>query len=116
MAIAVAGAFIVFFAALDVMANPRTFNTPLYTLRMEQASSEMNFLPTTVTTFTYFAEEEYTVEHSALGWCNGANPLSTLEWTCIDSTCGNTCNTCYSCWPTCEPSKRTCPWTCGLGC
>jgi hypothetical protein len=36
-------------------ASSLTLNTPLYIVRMEQASSEMNFLPTEVNGFTYTA-------------------------------------------------------------
>ena len=115
-AIAVFGVLIAFLTALDVMANPQISDTPLYTFRIEQASNEMNFLPTTVNTFTYLAEEEYTLEYGPPELRDSTNPLSTFEWTCIDSTCGNTCNTCYSCWLTCEASKRTCPSTSCPGC
>lgn len=106
-------------------------NTPLYTVRMEQASSRMNFLQTAVNGFTYTAENGYTVNYNAAGYC-GDVPLEitvgrTCEGTCdIDPTCPNTCwstcddptcgdtcpNTCEATCDTCSQTCDTCPQTC----
>lgn len=122
-----------FFAIAAVNAR-LPLNTPLYTIRMEQASSQMNFLPTEMNIFTYTTEKGFELNYDVSGsFCN-VDPLGTGKWTCYDSTCGtcdlpsceggNTCEltcpatcvaTCGSscggtCWPTCE---WTCnQWTC----
>ena len=122
-------------AATTVKASSSISNTPLYTVRMEQASSGMNFLPTQVNEFTYITEKGYSVNYATLGYC-GVSPFSTgdtcepdtceLE-TCEDPTCPWTCwQTCsYTCNPTCNSSTclntcpstcRTCPPTCPLTC
>lgn len=130
--------------AASVAAHPRyQSDTPLYTIRMEQASSEMNFLPTQMTTFTYNAEKGYELSYDIAGFCS-AEPLAdtgepitcdplckesietcptneytcpnTCEWTCFMSTCPqNTCSwTCYTCPEyTCNPTCRN-PYTCHL--
>ncbi|MGD2248437.1 MAG: hypothetical protein PVF58_08520 [Candidatus Methanofastidiosia archaeon] len=115
--------------------------TPLYRLRMEQASNKMNFLPTRMNGFTYTAESGYNVNY-CVGSCN-VNPLEELtvqdtcpntcdDYTCIETcpdtclntcsgntceqTCSNTClNTCSG--DTCEQTcSNTCPLTCGNTC
>jgi hypothetical protein len=108
--------------ATVVTATSRT-DTPLYTVRMEQASSKMNFLPTAVTTFTYTSEQGYTVDHDVSGGYCGIGPLhtgyntcqNTCPETCEPGTCDQTCP--FTCWNTCEetcPSTctETCPYTC----
>ena len=90
-------------------------NTPLLTVRMEEASSEMNFLPYGVNSFTYAAEKGYTITCNA-GVC-GHDPhiTSTSELTCIVPTCDFTCQyTCAqtSCQTTCYTCLETCPKTC----
>ncbi|MBU7029879.1 MAG: hypothetical protein HXS48_23290 [Theionarchaea archaeon] len=109
-------------------------DTPLYTLRMEQASSEMNFLPTEMNGFTYTAENGYTLNHEVSGYCSSAALLDTGVWTCEPNThewtcktcdtcltCDtcfhcetqNTCDTCDTCTYTCASTcKATCPFTC----
>ncbi len=102
---------VTFAAASSLMAN-----TPLYTFRMEQASSEMNFLPTAVNGFTYTAENGYTVNCEGSRYSGDVIPFEpTYAWTCIFSTCRNTCETCpYTCDdPTCP---NTCPVTCPETC
>ncbi|MBU7026897.1 MAG: hypothetical protein HXS48_08140 [Theionarchaea archaeon] len=54
VSIAVVSMAVAFLAVTCVTASPRTSNTPLYTFRMEQASSEMNFLPTAVRVFLQY--------------------------------------------------------------
>lgn len=105
-------------------------HTPLYTVRMEQESNKMNFLPTEVNQFTYTAENGCTVLYE-VSLC-GVHPLEeptvpeTCPNTCDDetcygptcpetscntcSTCSSTCNTCTQ--PTCETCEETCPYTC----
>lgn len=108
-----------------VTANSLTFNTPLYTLRMEQTSYRMNFLPTAVNGFTFIAEKGCKLTYSAYGncstngYCGGANPLAT-DVSCVQTHC-DTCvtysgeRTCQltcpdTCVTTCD--DPTCPWTC----
>ncbi|KYK31478.1 MAG: hypothetical protein HXS48_01120 [Theionarchaea archaeon] len=103
-----------------VTANPLT-STPLYTVRMEQQSSEMSFLPTEMNEVTYTTENGYTLNYNApLGCCGDANPLGACTYyatTCCSScygTCSATCPlTCYTCPATCTD---TCPNTCGYSC
>jgi hypothetical protein len=129
MFIAVASGFLVFLAVTTVIADSSLFNTPLYTFRMEQASSEMNFLPTELNRFDYNAENGYTIDYDVIvGCCIDGNsiqytghtcPPLTCE-TCITcpvtcySTCVNTCtNTCVN---TCNTCVSTCPSTCVSTC
>lgn len=100
-----------------VIAGSLTVNTPLYRVRMEQASSEMNFLPTAVNNFTYTAEQGYILNCRAAG-CDGI-PLGITEGKTCDGTCQGqvTCqgyNTCdLTCWSTCPNTcGNTCPLTC----
>ena len=85
--------------------------TPLYTYRMEQVSSRMNFLPTKVNEFAYTAENAYTLEYHVSGNYDDTKPLECSYYltTCAD-TCRSTCN------PTCD-DPFTCNWsTCKLLC
>jgi hypothetical protein len=124
-------------------ASPGKSDTPLYTVRMEQASSAMNFLPSEKNNFTYTTEPGYTLEY------NGAQDMYGMQYlyypgtnlmyytchglTCYFScnqgqtcflyetcryTCSFTCESClyYSCWGTCLTCSSTCvtcPATCG---
>lgn len=107
------------FAVLMVAAagSLQTLNTPLYTYRMEQMSSEMNFLITAVNDFSYTTEKGFTLigECSPCGSEALFNPL-TIGSTCV--TCSDpTCFTCpVTCFPTCEPTceQSTCIPTCGV--
>jgi hypothetical protein len=104
-------------AAACVSASPSEHTTPLYTVRMEQASSEMNFLPTAVNGFTYNTRKGFTVNHEGSACCS-AQLLSTGS---VDTCYGySTCDGSYTCWQTCYgythggatclPSY--CAWTC----
>jgi len=118
---------IVSLAVTCVTANLWALTTPLYTLRMEQASSEMNFLPTTVNEFTYTTENDFNMEYTLVGCC-GAEPFDVptkIGFTCDEPTCPNTsCNTCgFTCPNTCEFTclygthcPHTCHDTCGKTC
>lgn len=99
-------------------------SSPLYKLRMEQASNKMNFLPKSMNEFTYTTESGCNVNY-CVGGCN-VNPLEELtvqdtcpntcdDYTCIE-TCPDTClNTCSG--DTCEQTcSDTCPLTCGNTC
>jgi hypothetical protein len=115
-------------AITGVTAHSFTSNTPLYTLRMEQASNKMNFLPTAVNEFTYIAEKGYGLTYntqgdcSMNGYCGDANPLGTGV-SCVQTQC-DTCytycgqNTCqYTCPDTCgDTCGNTCPYTCPYTC
>lgn len=99
-----------------VTASSLTSHSPLYTLRMEQQSSKMNFLPSEMNGFIYNTENGYILNYGVQGWCGGVTPnlvtLKTCEGTCIEPTCPDTCRlTCDD--PTCA---NTCPATCPLTC
>lgn len=84
--------------------------TPLYTARMEQASSEMSFLPTAVHEFTYTVKGTFMLSCDTGNCCGGV--LATHSETCY--TCeGDTCDalTCSTC-----PGQFTCDDTCALTC
>lgn len=113
---------VAFLAVTAVTASSWT-NTPLFTVRMEKASSKMNFLPTAVNGFTYTAEKGYNVKCNVTGYCgeellgNCTDYDTTCEVTC-PASCTGTCNTCQgmftcddtSCQPTCPGG--TCSPTC----
>lgn len=100
------------FVATGVYASNMTFATPLFTLRMEQQSHEMNFLPTEINEFTYTAEMGHTLSYDA-GCCNVSpldieptNEQNLCEYT-VDTSCPDTCLS--TCPDTCVD---TCPSTC----
>jgi hypothetical protein len=99
-------------AATAVTASSFSSYTPLYTLRMEQASSEKSFLPTSTNAFTYTAEKGYTWNYDISEGCCGATPLiMTFQPTCEFY---NTCD--YTCTSTCPSTCSTCPVTCSYSC
>ena len=123
------GVISVFIVSLTVAAGSATFlttNSPLFNLRMEQASSRMNFLPRDVHTFTYATGNGYTVNIEVSGFCSvrpmapdtepecKPDPISVSgtcdQWTCGD-TCWYTCHYVNTCANTCP---ATCPNTCGV--
>jgi hypothetical protein len=117
--IVVVSAIAVLLAIAAVSAHTQTTNTPLYTVRMEQASSKMNFLPTKVNEFTYITQKGFTLNHDVTGEFCGANPLTgpgTCGETCPETICGSTCETCpqHTCSATCPYTcdDPTCPYTC----
>lgn len=112
--------------------------TPLNTVRMEQASSKMSFLPTSVNEFTYSAENGYILSYDTTGCCS-VEPLAptgqeietcwpectttepTCPSTCEGDTCQGTCSTCSTCQGqgyTCDQTscQYTCESTCGVSC
>ena len=135
--ITVIGIAVTVLVVAAVTADSSTTNTPLYMVRMEQVSSEMNFLPTTMNTFTYTTEKGCTVNYNINGYC-GTNLLGTsgdtMSCTCwpqcwtTESTCtyNHTCYpyltcyghlTCYG-YPTCTPTlcQQTCATCVGYTC
>ena len=69
-----------FLAVVAVTAHSQPLNTPLYTFRMEQASGEMNFLPTEKNTFIYTSEKGYTLEcNTSTSSCQGILSTSSFE-------------------------------------
>ncbi len=87
-----------------VIASPLVSNTPLYTVRMEQESSKMNFLPTEVSAFTYTAERGYELtydvhlQHSEGVYATLSGPTCYITceptcayWTCPYSSCKKPC-------------------------
>jgi hypothetical protein len=59
--IAMISMVVAFLAMTCITASSGTSNTPLYTFRMEQASSGMSFLSTTVNEFSYNTRDGYTL-------------------------------------------------------
>lgn len=133
---ALIGVAVISLVITSVAASPKiSGNTPLYAFRMEQASSEMSFLPKEKTTFVYTTERGYTLNYDTAEACNvwGSNyrvqdfpqmVLDTAHATCFSHTCLHTCweSTCqhschgtcrFTCWNTCIP---TCYGTCVLTC
>ena len=109
-----------FLAVAIVTAGSQAANTPLYTVRMEQESSKMHFLPTEVNEFVYNAESGYNLYYNVSGYCSGeylnatGDPcVITIGATC-DSTCPPTCG--YTCGCTCGFTCDTCVMTCGYTC
>lgn len=104
--------------AVTVTATSWGGNTPLYTVRMEQASSKMHFLPAIMNTVVYTAEQGYTLTCAVTGGTIPFKPETTdtcegwtCEYTCVGSTCASTCP--YTCPNTCQ---STCPNTCQNTC
>jgi hypothetical protein len=143
--IGVISAAVAICAVAAVAASSSSVNTPLYMVRMEQASSEMNFLPTDVNAFAYNTEKGCTFEYGIAEYCYGAVPLDTGSqdtcygyltctpscfngWTCDGWTCWVSCDgfTCsgITCWYSCDvftcqwpyTCPNTCPATCGSTC
>lgn len=115
LTIAVVGAAFSFCVAC-AGGSPSASNIPLYTMRMEQASSNMNFLPAEQNTFTYTTEPGCILTSSVAGWCGAAQPATGVS-TCSDTTCLTywpTCSTCSG--DTCEVTCVTCEDTCDSTC
>jgi hypothetical protein len=125
------GAVAVLFTVMFATATSLMADTPLYTFRMEQASSKMNFLPTETSSFTYTAEIGCTVTYAVERYCGFAMPLMTTPYDTLCETCGpETCDTCQTCEETCEETcyptcqntcwqtcnDPTCPGTCPVTC
>lgn len=93
--------------AVAVTAGSVTAYSPLYVVRMQQQSSEMNFSPTKMSEFTYNTEHGFTVNCYAADHCS-ADLLFTAP--------GETF--CATCFPECSTSKYTCQGkiTCCITC
>lgn len=110
----------VFFAITAAAANTLSPNTPLYTFRMEQVSSEMNFLPTEKNDFNYTAENGCTLNYAIQA--SSAVSIITTSGTCRECrnitnlrTCPKTCETCpgdFGCKKTWDTCHTHCPITC----
>jgi modification target Cys-rich repeat protein len=115
-------AALVSLAIACVTATSSACRTPLYTVRMEQQSSKLNFLPTEVSQFAYTAQKGYNVDYHVAACCYAAplstSPASTCNPSCFD-TCEDTCeDTCFeTCEYTCSTcTDPTCPATCPATC
>ena len=85
---------VVFLAASVTAHASYQSDTPLYTIRMEQASSKMHFLPTEMTAFTYTAYKGCTIKYDITVENTNTTPDGTWFYnTCIHNTCT---------WPTCK--------------
>jgi hypothetical protein len=105
-----------------VIASPQTSHTPLYTFRMEQASSEMNFLLKEKSTFIYTAEDGYQLNTNVpSGYYDDLESLPVTYWNCWESVevrCWYTARGWDECWlipftwmGTCFfPTCHTCPY------
>lgn len=121
MSIAVIGVAVAVLAVTCVSASISETNTPLYTLRMEQLSSRMNFLPVEKNGFTYTTEKGCQIDCGALGYCSTTS--AETDEACVEVITTRTCFSCvitcwYSCWSTCnqETCENTCPDTCNPTC
>ena len=124
----------IFTAVITVVASSSSFSTPLYTIRMEQASSKMNFLPKEANQFIYTAINGHKIFYDIKS--NGIfdDPPESQYDTCVmtecDYTCGLDCQTIEecptgdpetcegtSCTPTCESTcdDPTCEFTSDIG-
>ena len=99
-----------------VTARSLTYNTPLYTVRMEQASSGMNFLPTEMNDFTFTAEIGYNLNYVP-EYCGAESPHVYAKTygggdTCWGYyTCPFTCKYNITCYYTCRPTAcAPCPY------
>jgi len=131
MSVAVLSTVIAFLVITAVTTGSQaSLNTPLYTFRMEQASSEMNFLSMERNNVAYTIENGSTLNYNVSGkYCSAkSSPAICLTdprmcsadvGTCAMVTCASTCpNTCPStCSDTCENTcGNTCPSTCWPTC
>lgn len=118
MVIAEVSVVSVVLAVAFIASGSLAAHTPLYTVRMEQASSKMNFLPTERSNFVYTTEEGCNLDFNAVGCCNSAKLLDTVDTCCLTTPCvtcnGDTCSvTCPATCPnTCPNTCYTCPYTC----
>jgi hypothetical protein len=117
MPVPVIGIVLVCFIASFVTAFEGIPNSPLYAVRMEQASSKMHFMPRESYDYTYVAEQGYEMPYDVV-YSGSAIPLSTALDTDCDNTCGDGCTveTCpATCLPTCPNTcmPPTCPTECG---
>lgn len=117
MSLVLVSAAVVVVAVTAVTASPEVSDTPLYTYRMEQASSKMRFSPVTSPQFTYSAESGYALDYKITACCG----VQLLDVKTISTCVGETCETCWStcvntCENTCVYTCYTCVNTCGLTC
>jgi hypothetical protein len=112
----IAGIAVASVTVAAVTAIPLTYNTPLYTVRMEQISSEMNFLPTEMNDFTFTAENGYNLnyipEYCDVGSYDTYARTYDGSYTCWGYyTCPFTCNSNITCYSTCRPTAcAPCPY------
>lgn len=123
MGIAVMSVALALLAITFVTAHSLALITPLYTVRMEQASNKMHFLPAAVNHFTYTTEKGNTLNCDVTGCCD-AEPFIRTDgpWetclgscgTCVASQECGTCSTCSTCSTQC--GQNTCGYTCPETC
>ena len=113
-------------ATATVTASSKISGTPLYTFRMEQVSSKMNFLPTAMNEVVYTARNGYTLDCGIFGGYCDVGPFKVPAGGTCSETCPETCeDTCplTRCLPcndtygdTCPNTCETCPLTCPATC
>lgn len=128
--ISIVAAGIILALSVTVTASPLAVDTPLYTVRMEQMSHKMHFLPTAVNGFDYIVEGAYNVNCDVVAYCaESLGDCTRHETTCLvtcPDSCQGTCGTCQgvvtcddtSCQPTCPAYTclDTCWETCDVWC
>jgi len=76
---------ILVYAAVVAASSQKSAHTPLYTYRMEQASSTMNYLPTEMNEILYTAKKGYKLNYE-LETEKSSNPeFETLDLDCTES-------------------------------
>lgn len=103
----IAGIALVSFAIAGVCASSWAYKTPLYTMRMEQVSNDMHFLPPEMNDFTYTAENGYNLNYDVSAF--SATTTSSVNFQTFDGS--NTCNGSSTC-----AYSYTCPFTCNITC
>ncbi len=104
MLIFIGGIAIVSIAVTAVTASSFSSYTPLYRVRMEEASSKMNFLPTVMNEFTYTAEKGCKLNYNSRGYDDATPLIMTWQRTCwFYPTCSYECpeTNQWTCWDTC---------------
>ncbi len=85
----VVGGALILLTATSLTGSLLLPSSPLYAVRMDQASSKMDFLPTEQNTFTYVAEDGYsltfgtspdTIFVSYIEWPPDTIGASNIEW------------------------------------
>lgn len=126
----VIGVVIFITAVIVAVASSSSFNTPLYTVRMEQVSSKMNFLPKEANQFIYTAikgqEIFFNIKSNGIfddppeteGPSCDSIHCNTCGVTECGESCGLECETMENC-PTGDPETcggASCTPTCGSTC
>ena len=94
-------------AASATAYSPYQSDTPLYTVRMEQACSRMHFLPAAVNEITYTTTKGYTLDYHIPEMEGNDTDAHPIHWDSYGFSI------CHTCWLSCGGS---CGYTCGYTC